>query len=66
MIPKKTSSIQLKTQVMISPIFVTGNIVEYVEREKIDLIVRNKRKIGYQENFIRKYCSGVVIMHIVL
>ena len=41
---------------MISPIFVTGNIVEYVEREKIDLIVRNKRKIGYQENFIRKYC----------
>jgi nucleotide-binding universal stress UspA family protein len=43
MIPKKTSSIQLKTQVIISPISVTGNIVEYADREKIDLIVIGTR-----------------------
>ena len=43
MIPKKTRSIQLKTQVIISLISVTGNIVEYVEREKIDLIVIGTR-----------------------
>jgi len=54
MIPKK--QVALKTQMMISAIAVTGNIVEYVEREKINLIVRNKRKIGHQEKFIRKYC----------
>jgi len=43
MIPKKTRSIQLKTQVIISLISVTGNIVEYVEREKIYLIVIGTR-----------------------
>jgi nucleotide-binding universal stress UspA family protein len=42
---KKTTSsiIQLKTQVIVSPISVTGSIVEYAERENIDLIVIGTR-----------------------
>jgi nucleotide-binding universal stress UspA family protein len=42
---KKTTSsvIQLKTQVVISPISVTGNIIGYAERGNIDLIVVGTR-----------------------
>src|SRR5215467_10603442 len=34
-----SSVIQLKTQMIVSPISVTGSIVHYAERENIDLIV---------------------------
>jgi nucleotide-binding universal stress UspA family protein len=61
MIPKKTSSIQLKTQVIISPISVTGNIVEYAEREKIDLIVIGTRgRSAFKRILLGSTASGVV------
>jgi hypothetical protein len=49
MIPKK--QVALKTQLMISAIAVTGNIVEYVEREKIDLIVRKQEEDRLSREF---------------
>jgi nucleotide-binding universal stress UspA family protein len=38
---KKTTNgaIHLKTQVIVSPISITGSIVQYAERENVDLIV---------------------------
>ena len=58
---KKTSSIQLKTQVIISPISVTGNIVEYAEREKIDLIVIGTRgRSAFKRILLGSTASGVV------
>jgi nucleotide-binding universal stress UspA family protein len=60
---KKTNSsiIQLKTQVIISPISVTGNIVEYAEREKIDLIVIGTRgRSAFKRLLLGSTASGVV------
>jgi nucleotide-binding universal stress UspA family protein len=58
---KNTSSIKLKTQVIISPISVTGNIVEYAEREKIDLIVIGRRgRSAFKRMLLGSTASGVV------
>ncbi len=60
---KKTTSsiIQLKTEVIVSPISVTGNIVEYAERENIDLIVIGTRgRSAFKRLLLGSTASGVV------
>ena len=59
---KTTSSvIQLKTQVVVSPISVTGNIVEYAERGNIDLIVIGTRgRSAFKRLLLGSTASGVV------
>jgi len=56
-----TDSIQLKTQVIVSPISVTGSIVEYAERENIDLIVIGTRgRSAFKRLLLGSIASGVV------
>ena len=56
------SVIQLKTQVVVSPISVTGSIVQYAERENIDLIVVGTRgRSGFKRLLLGSTASGVVI-----
>lgn len=59
---KKTSSvIQLKTQVVVSPLSVTGSIVQYAERENIDLIVVGTRgRSGFKRLLLGSTASGIV------
>jgi nucleotide-binding universal stress UspA family protein len=60
---KKTTSsiIRLKTQVIVSPISVTGSIVEYAERENIDLIVIGTRgRSAFKRLLLGSTSSGVV------
>jgi nucleotide-binding universal stress UspA family protein len=47
--------------VIISPISVTGNIVEYAEREKTDLIVTETRgRFAFKRILFGSTASGVV------
>jgi nucleotide-binding universal stress UspA family protein len=60
---KKTSGniIKLKTQVIVSPISVTGSIVEYAERENMDLIVIGTRgRSAFKRLLLGSTASGVV------
>jgi nucleotide-binding universal stress UspA family protein len=59
---KTTSSvIQLKTQVVVSPLSVTGSIVQYAERENIDLIVVGTRvRSGFKRMLLGSTASGIV------
>ena len=60
---KKTTSsvIQLKTQVIVSPISVTGSIVQYAERENIDLIVVGTRgRSAFKRLLLGGTASGIV------
>jgi nucleotide-binding universal stress UspA family protein len=61
-IKKTTSSvIQLKTQVVVSPISVIGSIVEYAERENIDLIVVGTRgRSAFKRLLLGSTASGIV------
>ena len=53
--------VQLKTEVIVSPISVTGNIVEYAERENIDLIVIGTRgRSAFKRLLLGSTASGVV------
>ena len=60
---KKTTSgvIQLKTQVVVSPISVTGSIVQYTERENIDLILVGTRgRSAFKRLLLGSIASGIV------
>ena len=60
---KKTTSsvIELKTQVVVSPLSVTGSIVQYAERENIDLIVVGTRgRSGFKRLLLGSTASGIV------
>ena len=60
---KKTTSgvIQLKTQVVVSPISVTGSIVQYAERENIDLILVGTRgRSAFKRLLLGSIASGIV------
>src|SRR5215831_17576308 len=54
--------IQLKTQVVVSPISVTGSIVHLAERENIDLIIVGTRgRSGFKRLLLGSTASGIVI-----
>jgi nucleotide-binding universal stress UspA family protein len=54
--------IQLKTEVVVSPTSVVGAIVEYAERENVDLIVIGSRgRRGFKKMLLGSTASGVVI-----
>ena len=56
-----SSVIQLKTQMIVSPISVTGSIVHYAERENIDLIVVGTRgRSGFKRLLLGSTASGIV------
>ena len=60
---KKTTSsvIELKTQVVVSPLSVTGSIVQYAEHENIDLIVVGTRgRSGFKRLLLGSTASGIV------
>ncbi|MGA9154074.1 MAG: universal stress protein, partial [Candidatus Nitrosopolaris sp.] len=60
---KKTtrSVIQLKTQMVVSPISVIGSIVQYAERENIDLIVVGTRgRSAFKRLLLGSTASGIV------
>ncbi len=51
----------MKTQVIVSPISVTGSIVEYAERENMDLIVIGTRgRSAFKRLLLGSIASGVV------
>ncbi len=55
--------IQLKTQVVVSPISVTGSIVQYAERENIDLIIVGRRgRSGFKKLLLGSTASGIVTL----
>jgi len=60
---KKTTNsiIQLKTQVVVSPISVTESIVQYAEGENIDLIVVGTRgRSGFKRLLLGSTASGII------
>ena len=58
---KTTRTIQLKTEVIVSPLSVIGSIVEYAERESIDLIVIGTRgRSGFKRLLLGSTALGVV------
>jgi nucleotide-binding universal stress UspA family protein len=60
-IKKTTRTIQLKTEVIVSPLSVIGSIVEYAERESIDLIVIGTRgRSGFKRLLLGSTALGVV------
>jgi nucleotide-binding universal stress UspA family protein len=53
--------IHLKSQVVISPLSITGSIVQYAERENIDLIVVGTRgRSGFKRLLLGSTASGIV------
>ena len=57
----ENDDIQLKTEVVISPISVVGAIVDYAEHENVDLIVIGSRgKSGFKKLLLGSTASGVV------
>ncbi|HXX98773.1 MAG TPA: universal stress protein [Candidatus Bathyarchaeia archaeon] len=53
--------IHLKTQVVVSPLSITGSIVQYAERENIDLIVVGTRgRSGFKRLLLGSTASGIV------
>jgi nucleotide-binding universal stress UspA family protein len=60
---RKTTNdvIHLKTQVVVSPMSITGSIAQYAERENIDLIVVGTRgRSGFKRLLLGSTASGVV------
>jgi nucleotide-binding universal stress UspA family protein len=60
---KRTTNgvIHVKTQVVVSPLSITGSIVQYAERENIDLIVVGTRgRSGFKRLLLGSTASGVV------
>ena len=60
---KRTTNgvIHLKTQVVVSPLSITGSIVQYAERENIDLIVVGTRgRSGFKRLLLGSTASGIV------
>jgi nucleotide-binding universal stress UspA family protein len=60
---KRTTNgvIHLKTQVVVSPLSITGSIVQYAEREIIDLIVVGTRgRSGFKRLLLGSTASGIV------
>ena len=55
-----SSVIQLKTQGVVSPISVIGSIVEYAERENIDLIVGTRGRSAFKRLLLGSTASGIV------
>jgi nucleotide-binding universal stress UspA family protein len=57
----KGTTIHLETEVVVSPISVVGTIVEYAERNYIDLIVMGTRgRTGFKRLLLGSTASGVV------
>lgn len=57
----KIATISLETEVVVSPISVVGTIVEYAERNYIDLIVMGTRgRSGFKRLLLGSTASGVV------
>jgi nucleotide-binding universal stress UspA family protein len=53
--------VQLKTEVVVSPTSVVGAIVDYAERENVDLIVIGSRgRSGFKKMLLGSTASGVV------
>jgi nucleotide-binding universal stress UspA family protein len=58
---KIATTIRLETEVVVSPISVVGTIVEYAERNYIDLIVMGTRgRSGFKRLLLGSTASGVV------
>lgn len=58
---KMKNNIQLKIEVIISPVSIVGAIVDYAEHENIDLIVvGTKGKSGFRRILLGSVASGVV------
>ncbi len=56
-----TTTIRLETEVIVSPISIVGTIVEYAERNYIDLIVMGTRgRSGFKRLLLGSTASGVV------
>ena len=57
----ENDDIQLKTEVVVSPISVVGAIVDYAEHENVDLIVIGSRgRSGFKKLLLGSTASGVV------
>jgi nucleotide-binding universal stress UspA family protein len=57
----ENGDIQLKTEVVVSPTSVVGAIVDYAERENVDLIVIGSRgRTGFKKLLLGSTASGVV------
>jgi nucleotide-binding universal stress UspA family protein len=57
----ENGDIQLKTEVVVSPISVVGAIVDYAEHENVDLIVIGSRgRSGFKKLLLGSTASGVV------
>jgi nucleotide-binding universal stress UspA family protein len=55
------NDIELKTEVVVSPISVVGAIVDYAEHENVDLIVIGSRgRSGFKKLLLGSTASGVV------
>jgi nucleotide-binding universal stress UspA family protein len=53
--------IHLKTQVVVSPLSITGSIAQYAERENIDLIVVGTRgRSSFKRLLLGSTASGIV------
>jgi len=57
----ENGDVQLKTEVVVSPTSVVGAIVDYAERENVDLIVIGSRgRSGFKKMLLGSTASGVV------
>jgi nucleotide-binding universal stress UspA family protein len=57
----ENGDVQLKTEVVVSPTSVVGAIVDYAERENVDLIVIGSRgRSGFKKLLLGSTASGVV------
>ena len=57
----ENDSVQLKTEIIVSPTSVVGAIVDYAEHEKVDLIVIGSRgRSGFKKLLLGSTASGVV------
>jgi nucleotide-binding universal stress UspA family protein len=57
----ENGDIQLKTEVVVSPTSVVGAIVDYAERENVDLIIIGSRgRTGFKKLLLGSTASGVV------
>ena len=57
----ENGDVQLKTEVVVSPTSVVGAIVDYAERENVDLIVIGSRgRTGFKKLLLGSTASGVI------
>jgi nucleotide-binding universal stress UspA family protein len=57
----ENGDVQLKTEVVVSPTSVVGAIVDYAERENVDLIVIGSRgRSGFKKLLLGSTASGVI------